>query len=196
METSPACTACVAVLMGALVTPGHANVISDWNRIGDSYLVQYAASQEERGLAMMHLAQFDAVNAVVGGYTPYALNVAAPGASAEAAAVQAAYAVLTNLNRANFSLLGAALRDALAIIPDGPAKEDGIRLGRLAADAVIQLRAADNLDLVVPAPSSTAVGRWRPTPPSFTPGVSAQLRYLTPFTMTTVAQFRQAPPLP
>ncbi len=178
----------------AATPPGHADVISDWNRIGDNYLVQYAANQEERGLAMMHLAQFEAVNAVVGGYTPYALNLAAPDASPEAAAVQAAYTVLTNLNRANLSVLSTALRNSLATVPDGPAKEDGIQLGRLAADTLIQLRAADNLDLVVPAPSSTAIGRWRPTPPRFTAGVSAELRYLTPFTMTTIAQFRQGPP--
>ena len=111
------------LLAPAATPPSHADVISDWNRIGDRYLVQYAGNQEERGLAMMHLAQFEAVNAVVGGYTPYALNLAAPGASPEAAAVQAAYTVLTNVSGANLPLLGAALRDSLALIPDGPAKE-------------------------------------------------------------------------
>lgn len=194
METLPARTACVAILMGTSLAPGHADVISDWNRIGDDYLVQYAANQEERGLAMMHLAQFDAVNAVVGGYMPYALNLAAPRASAEAAAAQAAYAVLTNVSRANLSVLTAALSDSLAAVPDESAKQDGIQLGRLAAETIIRLRAADNPDLVVAAPTSPAIGRWRPTPPSFTPGVSAELRYLTPFTMATVAQFRQGPP--
>lgn len=178
----------------AAILPSHADVISDWSRVGDSYLAQHAPNQEERGLAMMHLAQFDAVNAVVGGFTPYALNIAAPGASAEAAAAQAAYTVLTNLSRADLSLLNGARHDSLAAVPDGHAKEDGIQLGQLAADTIIQLRAADNLDLVVPAPSSPAIGRWRPTPPNFTPGVSAELRYLTPFTMTTIAQFRQGPP--
>ena len=193
---------CIVLLAASLLVapaatpPSHADVISDWNRIGDRYLVQYAGNQEERGLAMMHLAQFEAVNAVVGGYAPYALNLAAPGASAEAAATQAAYTVLTNISRTDLSTLNAARQTSLAAIPEGPAKNDGIQLGRFAADAIIQLRAADNLDLVVPAPSSTAIGRWRPTPPSYTPGVSAELRYLTPFTMTTVAQFRQGPPPP
>ena len=172
----------------------HADLISDWNRIGDSYLSQNAPNQTERGLAMMHLAQFDAVNAVVGGFVPYALTVAAPQASPEAAAAQAAYTVLTNLSRANLPEMNTALQRSLATVPDGQAKEDGRKLGQLSAEVILQLRAADNLDLNVTAPSSTAIGRWRPTPPAFTPGVSAELRYLTPFTMTTIAEFRQGPP--
>ncbi len=82
---------CVATVIFWTVVAGpncHADVISECNRIGDNYLLQNAPKQEERGLAMMRLAQFEVVNAVVGGYTPYAVALATPGASPEAAAAR------------------------------------------------------------------------------------------------------------
>jgi hypothetical protein len=145
-------------------------------------------------MAMVHVAQFDAANAVVGGYSPYAVNFAAPTASAEAAAAQAAYSVLTNVNRSSLSTLNAALAGSLASISNGPAKDQGILLGRAVADVIIQWRAGDNPDLVVPALTSTAIGRWRPTPPSFSPGINTQARYPAPWTMRSAAQFRPGPP--
>ena len=144
---------------------------------------------------MVSVAEFDAVNAATGGYVPYALNISAPGASPEAAAAQAAYTVLTNISQANIANLHAALAASLNSIPDGPAKEDGIRVGRLAANLIIQLRAADNPNLAVPPPvPSSAPGAWRPTPPSFSAAFGMQGRFLTPWTMRTAAQFRPGPP--
>ena len=50
---------------------------------------------------MLHIAMFDAVNAIEREYTPYhARLIAHPAASAEAAAAQAAHDVLTALNPA------------------------------------------------------------------------------------------------
>ena len=182
-------------LLAALFFDSSANadVISDWNHTASEVLDPYSI-ETVRVKAMMHLAQFDAVNAVLGGYKPYALNIAAPAASAEAAAAQAAFSILTNISRANISTWNAALVRSLEAFPEGPAREDAIQLGKLVAEAIIQLRAADNTRLSVPAPTSTALGRWRPTPPSFSPGVAAQFRYFTPFTMRTISQFRQGPP--
>jgi hypothetical protein len=184
----------IVVLTAGGVTSARADVISDWNATGETYITQYGPKQEERGLAMMHVAQFDAVNAALGGYTPYAAGLLAPGASPEAAAAQAAYAVLTNISRANLSTLNSALAQSLASIPDGPAKTAGVQLGQTVAGVIIGLRSADNLDLSVSDGRSNAIGRWRPTPPNFSAGVAAELRYLTPFTLTTIAQFRQGPP--
>lgn len=56
-------------------------------------------------------------------------------------------------------LIGALAR-SLAAIPAGQAREDGIQLGRLVASRIIQSRAADNPDLPVTPPTSTATGRW------------------------------------
>ena len=185
----------VAVLHAA----ASADVIADWNEAARDHLAQHAPNlfQNWRGWVMLSVAEFDAVNAIVGGYTPYALNLAAPGASPEAAVAQAAYAVLTNISRASLGSLNATLTASLASVPDGPAKTDGIRVGQLAAEAVMRLRAADAPDLSVPAPSgSTAAGRWRPTPPSFGAAFGTQGRFLTPWTMRSASQFRPGPPPP
>ncbi|MCI0534568.1 MAG: vanadium-dependent haloperoxidase [Verrucomicrobiales bacterium] len=171
-----------------------ADVISDWNKTASDYLTQNASSQYGRGMAMVHVAQFDAVNAVLGGYTPYVLDVVAPGASPEAAAAQAAYTVLTNLSRGGLSTLNSALSRSLTAVPDGPAKDAGIALGRLAATRIIQLRAADNPDLPITPPSSQAVGKWRITPPNSSPGQGGNMRYMLPWTMRSPAQFRPGPP--
>src|SRR3569623_549922 len=48
-----------------------------------------------RNLAILHTANFDAVNSIEGGFQPYMVSLApAPGASSEAAAVAAAHKVM------------------------------------------------------------------------------------------------------
>ena len=197
MKTSTSTLIRLAICLLALLRSDvRGDVISDWSKTAFDYLGEYSPSSVHilRGMAMVHVAQFDAANAVVGGYSPYAVNLAAPTASAEAAAAQAAYSVLTNVNRANLSSLNAALARSLSAIANGPAKDQGILLGRAVANVIIQWRAGDNPDLVVPAPTSTAIGRWRPTPPSFSAGINTQARYPAPWTMRSAAQFRPGPP--
>ena len=183
-------------LLAAMTYPAatRADVISDWNQTASDYLNQNNANGFMRGLAMVHVAQFDAVNAVSGGFTPYVLDVSAPGASPEAAAAQAAYTVLTNLSRANLSILNSALTRSLAAVPDGPAKEQGRVLGRLAADTILRLRAADNPDLPITPPPSNTPGKWRISPPNSPPGVGANARYQLPWTLRSAAQYRPGPP--
>jgi hypothetical protein len=80
------------------------------------------------------LAVFEAVNAVTGEYQPYLGTIEAPaGASPEAAAIAASYRVLINYFPANPAPLDAARESALAAIPDGQEKDDGIATGEAAA---------------------------------------------------------------
>ncbi len=177
-----------------------ADVISDWN--DTAIQVIKAANQSinpnalpaSRALAMTHVAQFDAVNSVVGCYQPYALHVAAPGASPEAAAAQAAYRVLTTLYPSQLSPLDAALATSLGAVPDGPAKTDGIALGNAAAATVLASRANDGSTAVVPYTPGSGPGVWAPTPPAFAPALFPQWRYVTPWTLTAPEQFRPGPP--
>ena len=185
-----------AVAGGALVLTlaGRADVVSDWNATAADYLTQYAASHYQRGMTMVHVAQFDAINGAIGGYVPYALNAIAINASPEAAAAQAAYSVLTNISGANVATLNTALTRSLSAVADGAPKEDGIRLGRLASTCIIQLRASDNPDLSITPPTSTAIGKWRAVPPIFLPGVGANSRYMVAWTMRSQSEFRPSPP--
>ena len=108
-----------ALALLALSTQARADIISDWNDIGIRTIkaVNPNALFASRALAMTHVAQFDAVNAVTRCYEPYAADLSAPGASPEAAAAQAAYHVLINLYPTQVPLLDAALSASLAAVP-------------------------------------------------------------------------------
>ncbi|MBI4658872.1 MAG: vanadium-dependent haloperoxidase [Verrucomicrobia bacterium] len=173
-----------------------ADVISDWNKTSfDTMAANFPDHiQITRGMAMMHVAQFEAVNAVVGGYTPYLLTLSAPNASAEAAATQAAFVVMTNQVPGAVSPLRGALNRSLQTIPDGPAKASGITLGQHVGEVVVLLRASDASRITVPYTPTLAPGKWRPMPPNFTPAILPHWRYVTPWTMSRSSQFRSPPP--
>src|SRR6266536_3525890 len=76
-----------------------ADVVLDWNAIAVSTLISQGQSPfaQARFMAITQLAVFEAVNAITGNYKPYLGTVVAPaGASADAAAVAAAYTVPKN----------------------------------------------------------------------------------------------------
>src|SRR5438105_2223837 len=117
----------LVVLLVCSPIAASADVVLDWNAIAVSTLVSQRQSPfaQPRFMAITQLAVFEAVNAITGDYKPYLGTVAAPvGASADAAAVTAAYKVLKNY----FPLapnLDAAYAASLAAIPDGSAKSGG-----------------------------------------------------------------------
>ncbi|MBI2926658.1 MAG: vanadium-dependent haloperoxidase, partial [Verrucomicrobia bacterium] len=195
-----------AVLLNSLLTcatasclciaTARADVISDWNNTAIVAIkaVNPNAVLASRALAMMHVAQFDAVNAVVRSYTPYAADLSAAGASPEAAAAQAAYVVLTNVYPTQLALLDAALSTSLGSVPDGQPKTDGIALGQATAAAVLALRANDGSGATLAYIPGSGPGVWIPTPPAFAPALLPNWRSVAPWTMTAPEQFRPGPP--
>jgi hypothetical protein len=150
-----------------------------------------------RSAAITQLAVFEAVNSIECNYTPYRNAVPAPrSASAEAAAVAAAHRALSVLHPQSAPSLD-ALRDAsLESIPEGRARDSGIRVGVAAADAIIALRAHDGSDTEVPYTPGTEPGEWQPTPPDFFPAFRPGLGQVKPFALEHGAQFRIGPPPP
>ena len=168
--------------------------------------------------AMTHLAIHDAVNAIERRSRPYAFDgTAMRGASPDAAVAAAARDVLVPLlsqipapfpstcGAAGVASVEADYAEALAAIPDGPAKTRGVEVGQAAAAAILALRAADGSDtpLVVtdcgPVPVSPCYeqgadpGEYRFTPGTpfaFAPGWSE----VTPFVLRDSSQFRPGPP--
>src|SRR5260370_41072211 len=123
-----------------------ADVVSDWNTIAVNTAVANLQNPfaQARYAALVQLAVFEAVNATTGEYQPYLGTITAePGASAEAAASEAAYQVLNFYFSNSASTLLAAYITSLGQIPDGQAKTDGIAMGDAAAAALIALRAND-----------------------------------------------------
>ena len=83
-----------------LATPARGDVIMDCNAKADAIAIekQIANAPNARGQAMLHVAMFEAVNAIDRRYAPYRLNLVADrGTSREAAAATAAHDVLVAL---------------------------------------------------------------------------------------------------
>jgi hypothetical protein len=182
----------VSTLLASKPVP--ADVITDWNDIALPLIRTAPRISPNRQFAMLHVAQFEAVNAVVGKYAPYAINVAAPGASPEAAAAQAAHAILLRWYPTNQPALDAALATSLEAIPDGPAKDAGVLLGASVATQIWDLRAADGITLTVSNAFPGGPGLWSPTPGGVTTPIFQQFGYVSPWVLRSMSQFRPGPP--
>jgi hypothetical protein len=175
------------------------DVVLDWNEIMVATLAGQNPFVESRIAAITHLAVFEAVNAVTGRYRPYLGTISAPeGASAEAAAIAAAHAVLVHYVPGKAIDLDTARAASLAAIPDGQPKEDGIAVGAEAAAALIAEREGDGSETPkFHLPASSEPGVWQLTP-SCSPlgGVFLHVRDVTPFGIRSGDQFRIGPPPP
>jgi hypothetical protein len=166
---------------------------------------------ESRMLAMMHVAIHDALNAVNRRFEPYAFNGRAPaGTSPEAAVAAAARGVLVRVlpqlptdpllgltPDAGIALVEAAYAAAIAAIPSGPARRQGIAIGEAAAQAILALRnhdvaAATFLDFsYVPGPNPGDFQFVAGNPP-FAAGTG--WGDVTPFVLASSAQYRPKRP--
>jgi hypothetical protein len=197
MRTPIVMAAAVCGTLLATAAVSSTDPVLEWNSI----MVNTTATQnpffQARFAAITQLAVFEAVNAIDKDFEPYLGTITAPsGASPDAAAVAAAYAVLENYFPANAPALTAAYATSLARIPNGSAKQDGIEVGAAAAAALIALRTGDgSTPPEFYSPTSSAPGAWQPTP-SCPPagGVLLQWRNLRPFAVERADQFRSAPP--
>src|SRR4051812_1633407 len=167
-----------------------ADVVLDWNAIAVSTAGQgQSPFTQARFVAIAQLAVFEAVNAITGEYRPYLGTIGAPaGASADAAAVAAAYTVLKNYFPAAANL-DAQYAASLATIPAGVAKTNGVAAGQAAAAQMIALRLNDGSSPPqFSLPASTDPGVWQLTPSCpAAGGVFFQWQNVTPFGVPSVA---------
>jgi hypothetical protein len=176
----------------------YGDAVLDWNVIMQATVATQPPFPQARSAAVTQLAVFEAVNAITHEYHPYLGTVTAPaGASAAAAAVTAAYTVLLTYFPGAAPTLDASRSASLAVIPDSPAKSEGIAAGEAAARAVLAARANDNsspAQFYMPPPLPDP-GKWQMTPgcPA-AGGVFYQWRNVTPFGMRSPDQFRLGPP--
>lgn len=188
-------SALLAVVALALACAGaaHADVIMDWNAKTDAIAAEkkLLPSTQARTMSMVHIAMFEAVNAIDRRYTPYKLDLAADrSTSREAAAATAAYNILVGIYPDQKPALDTTLAASLSGIPDTEGKSKGIELGKAAAAGIIALRANDGIDATETYRPLTRPGAYVPTvvPVSSTTGAT------TPWVMNSGSQFRPAPP--
>jgi hypothetical protein len=165
----------------------------DWNAKADAIGIekQLPNVPNARGQAMLHVAMFEAVNAIDRRYAPYKLNLAAERTtSKEAAAASAAYDILVALHPDQKADLDATLAASLSGIAETEAKSKGIELGKKAAAGIIALRANDSSDKTENYRPYTTPGIYVPT----TLPIESTSPALTPWVMGTGSQFRPGPP--
>jgi hypothetical protein len=178
----------------------HTPVAAGENRI---FGEQLGPGRSSRAMAIVHIAIFDAVNAITGGYQSYTgVAPARVGTSMDAAIAQAARDTLVALFPSQAATFNDLLAADLSQIPDGQAKTDGIDLGRRAAALVLVLRNNDGSQYPEPRVgvdfiTSNEPGKWRQDPISLIPlALGAYWGDLAPFVLKSAEQFRVPPPPP
>ncbi|HKE87032.1 MAG TPA: vanadium-dependent haloperoxidase [Vicinamibacterales bacterium] len=182
----------LAPFLGALVAclaiagPVRADEVTDWNQTLFRSAVIAATSplNTTRVAALVQAAVFDAINGIDRRYTPIHVPPnAPPGASRRAAAVAAAYVMLSKnygtgglLTQTQQGILNARRDAALIVIAadESPgAITDGVNWGTQVANLIWDWRSGDGFSLAAPTfPGSPLVGQWRPTPNAPATGTS------------------------
>jgi hypothetical protein len=147
-----------------------------------------------RAMAMVHVAIADAVTSIHPVYKPYAVRLTGHGnADPIAAASAAAYGVLVRLFPSQQSSLAAALAQALARVPNGGKKDEGVAVGDQVAAQIVALRSNDGSGVLMTYTPPVGLGYWQPDPRTG-PSPFLSWRYVTPWTMQSADQFRPIPP--
>jgi hypothetical protein len=172
--------------------------IADWNQLG--YDVAFAEDQfttfkGQRAFAMMHLAQHDALNAIVPRFETYALDERNPHAHPIVAAAQAAHDVLVDQYPSAAAEAGALLLEHVGPIAGNVrGMAQGIKLGRKAARSILSKRKNDGWEVDGSYSFLSGPGTYQTTPDwrgfVLHPGLAAAM----PFMLRAPAQLRPAPP--
>jgi hypothetical protein len=175
----------------------HTPVAPGENRI---FGEQLGPGRAARALAIVHIAIFDAVNAIADRWESYtAVKPADPGASIDAAIAQAAHDTLTSLFPSQAASFASALQEELARIPQF-GKDAGRHVGSAAAAAILADRQDDGSATPEPRVGiefipSTEPGKWRQDPISRIPiALGAFWGDVRPFVLKSSDQFRVKPP--
>src|SRR5262245_33481315 len=185
----------LALVAGVLVAPAQAGgayrdredpaVVREWNQLAEGVIPTSAGPTLPRTYAMMHIAMFDAVNSIEGGYSSYRVNLPATRfASSEAAAAQAAHDVLVALWPASTAKFDAALNTRLAAIQPARAKL-GAQVGRDVAKKILEWRANDGWATPQTYTPPALPGIWQPTPPAMAAAAFVQAGDAKPFALPT-----------
>jgi hypothetical protein len=210
----------IAVVVGGLLSPALAqpvgNEVIQWNETTMKFIEANGqiAPVSTRTLAMVHGAVHDALNAINRKYDAYYFEGPAdPAASPDAAVAAAAHTVLVGVvnafgtpaqKGAALALVEQAYATSIARVTAGPARNQGVAVGRAAGAAMLTLRKDDGISRDVPYTPGMGAGKWRPhpnpVPPNppianpdaargYLPSALPGLGNVTPFTLLSASQF-------
>jgi hypothetical protein len=162
---------------------------------------QLGPCRAARAEAIVHIAMFEALNALDGSFQSYVgLYPATPKTFRDVAIAQAAHDSLVGLFPSQQARFDSFLAQDLSQISDGRKKRNGIALGREAAFATLALRDHDGSQTKEPRVgtdfiTSDAPGKWRQDPISVIPiALGAHWPDVTPFVLQSSNQFRTPVP--
>lgn len=174
-----------------------ADAVIEWNRVmldcirADNSPPTLAS----RNLAILQVAIYDAVNSVEKTHQPYRFQLTSPeGASSEAAAVGAGYAVMGVLYPGYRSWFDDLYQHYWTNWPATAAVSDGLSLGRLIGALTVEGRSDDGSATQITYIPREEPGQWRRTPPFYRPPVDPQWGMMDTFCLEQVGPF--VPPGP
>jgi hypothetical protein len=159
--------------------------------------------RSSRALAIVHIAMFDALAAIHGGYTTYTElpRIGNPATiSAGAAVAQAAHDTLIAMFPSQGASFAHELQVSMSQIPAGTPRTHGRRVGARAAKNILEARSHDGSEYAEPTMGqeytpSDQPGHWRADPVSGSEvALGAKWGYVKPFVLATSDQFRVPPP--
>lgn len=195
-HTRSACFLAIALLFAPAAA--RANAVDFWSDLATQVAVappQSRAGLAQIDLAYVHIAIYDAVNAIDGRYSVFAARPATNplGASMDAATAAAAYTMLRWLfpSPSATAFLDAAYASYLLAIPDGTDKTRGIAVGSEVANAFIAQRAGDGRNAAVPYTFGLALpGVYQQTPGGPATPVGTWVPQMRTFAIESGTQFR------
>jgi hypothetical protein len=186
-----------ALILLSATQVARADVVTDWNQtaVRATEIAGAPVPVQMRMMAIVHAAIFDAVNSIERKYTPYEVEVsAAPGASPEAAGAAAAHGILERLFPPQKAMIDAALAASLKDSAEGPAKTEGLRVGREVAEKLFALRKDDGAAAQAPYEFGKGAGVYQATPPMNMKPILAHWGNVKSFLLTSAKQFPMAGP--
>jgi hypothetical protein len=174
--------------------------VTYWDNVGSQAFTAAALTPAEGVVifANVGIAVYDAVMAIDRGYEPFTIDIGVrDGASAEAAVVAAAHAILEHyLPGQETTIIDPAYDASVATIPDGQAKADGLATGEQVAALLIAERADDGFraQYIYTPPNPPIPGVWIPTVQA--PPTGTYLPHMRPFSIDSPDEFRPGGPPP
>ena len=183
--------------MTSAQTSNEGRAVADWSLIAQNAIVVVGRrfpGEAAVHMGIVHAAIYDVVVAIEGGYRPFAITATVPrNTSVDAAVATAAHRVLVGRFSEQQGDLGDVYIAYLNGIPDGAAKTNGILVGEAIGLGMLQLRANDGLDSIVPyVQRPSGAGVYEPTAP--TPPLGTRMPHVLPLALHNVSQFRPSGP--
>jgi hypothetical protein len=179
-----------------------ADAVSDWNATAVTVQSHFPAlSAGLVDLAYLHIAIYDAVNAIDGSHPIFAIDPLnkVPWANLEAAVHSAARRILMSFYSADSVYIESVYQSRISLLPNDSTTTKGVEIGNTTAAMYLASRNGDGRLANIPYVwQPLGPGVYQPTPPGSAPytPVAPWQAQLLPFSFVSSSQYRApAPPL-